>query len=254
MWVGFLIVAVIAVFLFKRNRSWANGDLPVQRKSRIFSNAERTFFDTILEDLGDEFYVLSNVAFMDVIEPISSATNLETKGVHGMFANQFLDYVICKKLDLSIFGVIELENFEKNPNIKERKAREALISNVCKIAHLKLFYFDIRQDYKEVDVYRLITGRSRKKPKKKVPATEESQLSVNIGVDEELTRLKKCPKCHSEVVTKVAIKGSNIGEKFLMCRKYPYCDYQVTAEQAKQSQAIEEEKRQAQSGGFKDWA
>jgi len=207
-----------------------------------------------VDNLGDDFYVFANVALLDVVEPSSRATNGQAKKVRKRFANHFLDYVICKKEDLSIFGVIELENFEKNPDMNKRKARESLIGSICKLAHLKLFYFDIRQDYKEVDIYRLVTGRSRKAQERKSP-THQSQLSIDVGPDDkDLTRLKSCPKCHSEVVTKVAIKGNSIGEKFLMCRKYPYCDYQVPVAEAQKAQALEATKKKAHSGGFKDWA
>lgn len=253
-WLGLILVASIAAVMFFRARNHTDMDFSVQRKSRLLSSAERTFLDTVVDNLGDDFYVFAKVSLLDVIEATPGSTKAEVKKVRSAFDKHVLDYVICKKQDLSIFGVIELENFEKNPNLKKRKARESIIGSICKQAHLRLFYFDVRQNYEEVDLYRLVTGRSRKSSTKK--SSDHSQLSVDAAEDRELTRLKSCPKCHSDVVTKVAIKGDSIGEKFLMCRKYPYCDYQVPVEEAQRSQAIEaaKQRKQAQSTGFKDWA
>ena len=254
-WAGLLlVVALIAAALFLRMRKRAHLELQIQRKSRIFSAAEKTFYDTIIDNLGDEFYVLANVPFMNVLEPDRSATKSEARIIKKIYANRNFDYVICSLEDLSIFGVIELENFDKNPHAKERKARETLIANICKLANLRLFYFDIRQDYREVDLYRLVTGKTRKvpEPEEEKTMTHESQLSVEGESEKELKFVKECPKCYSDLVTKVAIKGSSIGEKFLMCRKYPYCDYQVPLEEARRN--LSKTKSKKQQTGFKDWA
>jgi len=64
---------------------------------RIFSTAEQTFFDTIVDDLGEEFYVLSNVPFMDVLEPDRSATKSESRTINKIYANHFFDFVISKR-------------------------------------------------------------------------------------------------------------------------------------------------------------
>ena len=248
-----LIVIAIAVAVVLRMRSKADVNHLLQRKSRLFSKAESDFYDTLVKDLNEEFYIVPRVPLLEVIEPNHKATESEAKFVRKKYARQMLDYVICKREDLSVFGVIELENFDKNPDADRRKKRESFVDSVCKATRLRLFYFDIRQDYTEVDLYRLVTGRSRKTKPSSEGGAAFSQLSINEE-DRELTRLKTCPKCHSEVVTKVAIKGSNIGEKFLMCRKYPYCDYQVTVEQAKKSKASEGVKRKEHSAGFKNWS
>jgi len=130
-WAGLLlVVALIAAALFVRMRKRAHLELQIQRKSRIFSAAEKTFYDTIIDNLGDEFYVLANVPFMNVLEPDRSATKSEARIIKKIYANRNFDYVICSLEDLSIFGVIELENFDKNPHAKERKARETLIANI----------------------------------------------------------------------------------------------------------------------------
>ncbi|MFT5573150.1 MAG: ssDNA-binding Zn-finger/Zn-ribbon topoisomerase 1 [Cryomorphaceae bacterium] len=56
------------------------------------------------------------------------------------------------------------------------------------------------------------------------------------------------------MVTKVAVKESRIGEKFLMCRKYPYCDYKLPVSDEKVLKMQKKEQHQAAKPGFGDWS
>ena len=154
---------------------------------------------------------------------------------------------------MSIFGVIELENFEKGSNRKMRAARENTVSQICKQANLRLFYFDIRQDYRSMDIRRLVTGKSSRETDRKKPS-KHSELAIDAKSTSGFSDLRQCPKCHSKVVTKVAVKGKRIGEKFIMCRKYPYCDYQVSMNDAKVVEMQSREKKRVKKPGFSDWA
>ena len=225
----------------------------LQRKSRILSAAERNFFDCLMNSLSEDFYIFARIGILDVVEPTPAANWLNSKQIKSRLASESFDYLLCKKHDLSVFGVIELENFEKDTNKKLRAAREKIVSDVCKIANLRLFYFDIRQDYRTMDIRRLVTGRSAKVENKASP-THQSQLSVEQASISDFGQLRTCPKCHSEVVTKVAVKGKRIGEKFLMCRKYPYCDYQLSMNDAKVLKMQRKEAQRAKKPGFRDWA
>ena len=100
----------------------------------------------------------------------------------------------------------------------------------------------------------MITGRSRVIKKEVSPATHKSRLTVDGSSVSEYSRMRKCPNCNSEVVTKVAVKGDHIGEKFLMCRKYPYCDYQVPMPDTKVQELHAKKRQQEPKTGFKDWS
>jgi len=226
----------------------------LQRKSRILTAAERNFFECLMTSLSDDFYIFARIGILDVIEPTPAANWFHSKQINRRLAEESFDYLLCKKHDMSIFGVIELENFEKGTNKKMRAAREKVVSDVCKTANLRLFYFDIRQDYRTMDIRRLVTGRSTAKKEDKTAPTHQSKLSVDQASVSDFGQLRSCPKCHSEVVTKVAVKGKRIGEKFLMCRKYPYCDYQLSMNDAKVQKMQRKEAERAKKRGFRDWA
>ena len=233
----------------------------LQRKSRLMSAAERNFYQLLSSSLGSEYAVFAKVRVLDVVETGPSVTWIKAKKIEKVLAENFLDFVICRLPDMSIYGIIELEKFDSKDGKKSGKKRETLVAEVCEEAKLKVYYFDIRQDYKGIDLRRLITGRALPKNASNATvnspansATAKSRLTVDGSSVSEFSRLGSCPKCNNEVVTKVAVKGENIGEKFLMCRKYPYCDYQVPLRDAKVQKLHTEKVLDDAKPGFKDWS
>ena len=240
---------------------WANSKAPaskfdLQRKRSLMSAAERNFFEGLMKSLGSEFYVFTKMRVLDVLQAGADASWFQEQQIKLRLADETFDYLLCKKQDMSVFGVVELETFEKGTDRKMRAAREKLIGEVCKRANLRVFYFDIRQDYRSMDIRRLVTGKSaRKKPESaRVSPVKNVELSIDSASVTQFSDLRSCPKCHSDLVSKVAVKGKRIGEKFLMCRKYPYCDYQVSMNDAKFLKMQKQEKKKVKKAGFSDWA
>lgn len=256
-----LLMVLIGGFMFWRERAQASA-FELQRKSRLFTPAERSFFECLMPALSDDFYIFIKVPFLDVLGPRPSASSAEIAKIAKRLRGEHFDYVLCKKSDLGIFGVIELEHAESKQTAQARVKREQFLNAICKSAHLRLFYFDIRQDYEHVDIQRLITGYSSKPEKKReVDAVSRSQFSIDNSSYAAFAKKRTCPKCNGEVVTKVAVKGKRIGEKFLMCRKYPYCDYRISVnDEMVRGEAAEAEQvtgmaaNEASRPGFKDWS
>ncbi|MEM7359195.1 MAG: DUF2726 domain-containing protein [Pseudomonadota bacterium] len=251
---GVLLLGI--TFFWYRNKR--NVDFAVQRRSRILSPAEKNFFECLVNALSDDYYIFTKVAMLDVVEMSPTAKFWESRRAKKRLSSECLDYVLCKKQDLSIFGVVELENFDKKSNQNEKVARERLINSVCKAAHLRLFYFDVRQDYQGVDIRRLVTGRSSNPILNSPGGASKSQFTIDNSSYAAFAKQRTCPQCNGEVVTKVAVKGKRIGEKFLMCRKYPYCDYRVAMNDKTVIQKIQQkdarEEEVAQRPGFRDWS
>lgn len=237
---GWLLTAVAvliaAMFAFALMRLRANASARVaglQRKSRLFSVSERKFFESLSDALDYDFHIFAKVGILEIVERGPHMSKLKFKTLSNELENERFDYVVCKKSDLSVSAVIELECFDRRISRSRKQKRNALISELCKASKLRLFYFDTRQDYLGMDIRRLITGSSKcakpveKKEKEAHSAMEMSELSTSHSMVTEHVGQKSCPDCHSQLITKVAIKGKHIGERFLMCRKYPYCEYRV---------------------------
>lgn len=254
-----IVLALIEMFVINR-RHISKFSFALQRRSKMLSPAEKNFFECLDNALGDEFYVFAKVSMLDAVEAKPAAGYFETRRIKKRLVGERFDYVLCKKHDLSLFGVVELENFEKKDNQKNKLYREILVSEVCKTTHLKLFYFDIRQDYADVDIRRLVTGRQAKRRTEASagPITTSgspSHLTVDNSHYEMYAKNRSCPQCNGEVVTKVAVKGKHIGQKYLLCRKYPYCDYRTQVSEQSLAKIQEQQSADAaKSAGFKDWS
>jgi hypothetical protein len=240
---------------------WASVKAPANKfdlkaKRSLMSAAERNFFEGLMKSLGGDFYVFAKIRVSDVLQPSVDTGWFQEQQVKLRLADETFDYLLCKKQDMSVFGVVELETFEKGTDRKMRAAREKLIGEVCKRANLRVFYFDIRQDYRSMDIRRLVTGKSAKKksPANGASAIKKIDMTMDSASVSHFSDLRACPKCHSELVSKVAVKGKRIGEKFLMCRKYPYCDYQVSMTDAKFLKMQKQEQKKVKKAGFSDWA
>lgn len=241
LWGGLVIAASIislCVYIWFRRSTKFNYSL--QRRSKLLSPAEKNFFECLNEALSNDYYIFGKISMLDVVEMSPTAGFFTVRKVKKRLASENFDFVVIKKQDFSIFGVIELENFEKKGGQRQKNSRDSLVSSVCKFAHLRLFYFDVRLDYHGVDIRQLIIGRSSA-PQSADPegASNKSQLTIDNTSYAAFAKRRSCPECKGEVVTKVAVRGKLIGQKFLMCRKYPYCDYRVSMDDEAEMNKIE---------------
>ncbi len=271
-WIITAMVALIALgFLIAIVKLRSGSKLKfegVQRKSRLFSVSERKFFESLSDALDYDYHIFAKVGVLEVIGKSAGMSKRRYRRLEQQLQSERFDYVVCRKTDLSVSAVIELECFDRRLPKGLKQKRNALISELCKASKLRLFYFDTRQDYLGMDIRRLITGSSKcatKKDDQKVSAISRSGLSKKSlemseyaesasMVTEDLGH-NKCPQCHSDLVTKVAVKGKHIGERFIICRKYPYCDYRLLLNdpnvvniRSATAQATEIRK------GFSDWS
>ena len=221
----------------------------VKKKVAMLKTFERRFFETLCDALDHDYVIFAKVPVLEVVEPARQVGVTKAKQLNRDLSSFCFDYVICRKNDFSVIAVVELECFDKNVPLKEKQHNSAVVGELCKAAKLKLFFFDVRQDYSGVDIRRLITGSSRCTPKsppaedvvkhttkQKVLTNADTAAKTDCDSPSLLTEhigQTSCPQCYSQLVTKVAVKGSHVGERFLMCKKYPYCDYRVLLSDAK---------------------
>jgi len=261
-----VVAVVVSFYVLKLAVSYVyRNEFPFNLNKRILSVDEHQFLNCLERELGDEYFIMPKMRFLDFSHLDSEANVLVQRTVTKKVGNLCADFVLCERKSFSILGVVELEKFDKTMTKREKQKREKLISSICNNMDIKLYYFDSRQDYSAVDIRRLITGRTRRKDYQKIQPSNSESDSINgstlVSIDsnsvvEDLSKPKKkrsCPKCYSELTTKMAVKGDSIGEKFLMCRKYPYCDYKVPM---KDSSIMELEKRERSShkrAGYNKW-
>jgi len=239
----------------------------IQKRSRLMLNAEKGLFEQLSEALESDYVVFPKVAMSDVIEVDSGVSGLsKSKSVQFLRGERF-DFVLCNRQTMAIYAVVELEHSKAVNNsdpkvskktLRAQKERNDLINQLCEDVNLRVFYFDARQaeSYKSMNLCRLITGRSKRKfQEAHMSPTHQSQLTIDVSSEAIIGNSRSCPKCRNELVTKVSMKGADIGEKYLMCRKYPYCDYRISMSDIGSLQRIQQrEKQDAVAEGYSKWS
>ncbi len=256
---GVLFALLLCVVYLLRKALASRSQYAVQKRSRVLSNAERSFYEELCSAFDDDYAVLPKVEMSQILEPKTQLVSSVKSAISKTLENDHFDFVLCSRQNMTVFGVIELEHSDVASGAQKNRhqlTRNEHVSKLCENAGLRLFFFDARQSYKGVDLSRLIIGRSKlSEDEAKMSPTHQSQLTIETPSNSIYGHSRSCPKCRSEIVTKVALKGSDIGEKFLMCRKYPYCDYRVSVKDLERMREIEQkESKQAQSRGYKDWS
>jgi len=246
------LVAIIAsFFVLKLVVSYVyRNELPLNLNKRMLSVDEHKFLNCLERELGDEYFIMPKVRFTDFSHLDSTANFLIQRTVSNKVSNICADFVLCRKKTLAILGVVELEKFDKSITSKQKQKREKLISSMCNNMGIKLYYFDSRQDYSGIDIRRLITGRTRRisSQNKSQPsnAVDKSSMLVSVDAHSVVEDLSKTQK-------KRSVKGDSIGEKFLMCRKYPYCDYKVSLKDDSIKEMEKKEHASFKKAGYNKW-
>jgi len=258
-----LSAVIVTFFVLKLVLSYVyRNELPLNLNKRILSIDEHKFLNCLERELGDQYFIMPKVRFVDFSHLDPSANFFVQRTVGAKISNICADFVLCRKKNLSILGVVELEKFDKSITSRQKQKREKLISSMCNNMDIKLYYFDSRQDYSGMNIRRLITGKTRRiSSKKELPSNSSINNSTLVSVDahsvvEDLSKKKKkrsCPKCYSEVTTKMAVKGDSIGDKFLICRKFPYCDYKVPLKDASIKEMEKRENASFKKAGYNKW-
>lgn len=230
------IVAVIA-WVFLKQPKTPN----LHRTRRLLTPLENILFKKLESALADDFYVFSKVSLSKVVEVGQNTGPIDKFRIQKCLDKEYVDFVLCEKRDLSIFGVICLHR--SNKSVKASQAHQQRcekIEQACSAACLRVFHFDLNQSYQDVDLLNVITGRPHEKSHNDSVSINESSVSQNVSqsrytvADSEYAvsaAKRRCPKCDSPLVTKIAKNGKLKGQKFILCTDYPSCDYKISRSQ-----------------------
>lgn len=264
--IALLVLAAIGAFVYLNMRpSIAKLVAGFKQRSRLLNTSEKKMFAILSDALDGDYFVLVKVGVLEFIEPSIDVTKSQYRSIKQELMAERFDYAICKQDDLSVVAVVELEQFNRKSVRKGKQRKRDLVSALCNAVNLKLFHLDARQDYKSSDIMRLIIGKDKSDRSEASYGRVQAQAEASQSVLSEMTQtqsvhseqlgLGSCPKCHSNLVTKLAVTGKHIGERFLMCRKYPYCDYRILLNEANLAKIRSDNKQGSGTNrkGFADW-
>ncbi len=113
-----------------------------KREPSLFSAAERSFFGVLEELLGEEYRVFGKVRIADLIMPADGAGR---QAAFNRIVGKHVDFVICQANDLSVIGVIELD--DKSHRQNNRLKRDMFVDGAFRSAGIPIVHFPARAAY-----------------------------------------------------------------------------------------------------------
>ena len=224
-WIVALLIALIVAFtvaqLLRTSKTSGPDTHSYQKLGALFSPAERSFFGVLNLAVGNDVVVFGKVRVADVIAPQKGMKRSEWQRAFNKISGKHFDFVLCKKDDLSVLCVIELD--DGSHHSRRRAARDSFLESACRSAGIPLARFPARSAYNVDDV--------RKSLEALVPRVVSSISNTpndTAGIDtseRSPSGVKLCPKCSSVMVKKVARKGRHAGKEFWACSAFPACRY-----------------------------
>ncbi|MBD1571585.1 MULTISPECIES: DUF2726 domain-containing protein [Aliivibrio] len=206
-----LIFVLVLFFIIKLklSQSSTKSEHSYRQLGTLFTPAERSILGVLQQTVAtDNVIVFGKVRVADVIAPEKGMTKSAWQTAFNKISAKHFDFVLCNQDDLSVICAIELD--DSSHNNAKRKSRDQFLENACESAHFPLIRIPAKQAY-SIESIRLSL--------QSVLSNAELEMS-SFDLD---STDKKCPKCSSNMVLKVAKKGKSVGNEFWGCSSFPAC-------------------------------
>lgn len=141
-----ILIGVIAVAARLAPRFFTgaqSADNPYQARNYLFSRAERSFLGVLERALGDEYRVFGKVRMEDLIFVKKGTKNRQS--ARNRIRSRHIDFVVCRKDDLSIQFLVELD--DKSHNNSKRAEADEFKNAACQAAGIKLVRIRAQSSY-----------------------------------------------------------------------------------------------------------
>lgn len=178
MFAGALVLVAVAV-LFSLARSPCE-DLaepeeppPYFAVQPFLTPAEANFFGILRLALGENFYIFAKVRLADVLQPAESGAS--GRRAFLRICGKHVDFVICRKLNWEIAGVIELDDASHRRSA--RVIRDNFLNHIFEEAGLPLIRVPVRESYSIAALRKDLEAVLKPKPAKLrlAPSPDEAE-------------------------------------------------------------------------------
>ena len=221
-WVIVFLLGVIAFLCFSKNKRATNG-FPYIKQGAIFTPVERSFYYVLSQASEGEAVIFGKTCVSDVLRTIKGLNVSDKQKAFNKISARYFDFVLCRPDDLSVVAVVELDGSSHKSipgNLPDR-----FLDSACDSAGLTLHRIKAKKRYDVSEVRKALFPRS---------GNDVSTYNVSVGAASapsapvHFSSNKVCPRCSSELVTRVARKGRFKGSECLVCRAFPGgCRYYV---------------------------
>lgn len=244
LWAFFFAVVFLIAALLVCARLKAQGinaeSLPYIRNDVLFSPAERSFLGVLEQAVGDTYRIFGKVRVADVVSVHEMKNRSAWQRAFNRINAKHFDFLLCTKTDLAIVCAIELD--DASHVRRKRKARDALLAELCTAAGLSLVQIPAKRAYVAADLRSqvfqtlgLIPGSQRgggsdqQDDEGGVSTVDQTSTALAtaseaMGTTSPFSNASPtCPKCSASMVKRAIKTGSKAGETFWSCSKFPTC-------------------------------
>lgn len=138
--IGFLLVLGLVLKGGETKGTYSYSLIPT-----LLSPAERSFFGVLNQAVGDTALVFAKVRVADILKPEKGMNRSNWQRAFNRISSKHFDFVLCKKDDVSIICVIELN--DSSHQSKKRQVRDEFLRGVCESASLSLIEISAKRAY-----------------------------------------------------------------------------------------------------------
>lgn len=227
--VAALLLALIAIAaLLKAKQSTSDAGLAFEARTPLFTPAERSFYGVLEQALGCDYRVLGKVRLGDIVKPAKGLLDKQRTIARNKLHQKHVDFVICNVNDLSVVGVVELD--DKSHNREDRVKRDEFVDQALTDSKIPVIHIAAKNAYALPDI-RARLGEAftlQTAPPQTASAPPTQLTGLPAAQAEEVA--PTCPKCAATMVKRQAKNGPHAGKFFWACSTYPNCRQVVAIE------------------------
>ncbi len=136
-----IILIVVSIFIGCSPKKQSN----YRKLNTLFTPAERSFLGILDQSVGEQYRIFGKVRVADVLAPEKGMSKKSWRIAFNKISSKHFDYVLCKKSDLSVVAVVELD--DKSHRGSRAKSRDSFLEKACSSAGLTLVRFPAKASY-----------------------------------------------------------------------------------------------------------
>jgi very-short-patch-repair endonuclease len=221
-----LVVLACLVVLKKYVKLGSPIAFPYQAKNSLCSPAERSFLGVLEQLINDKYRILLKVRLADLLEIEKGVSKSLRQSAFNRISRKHVDFVVCGKEDLSILGVIELD--DQSHKIAKRQECDRFLDSAMNAAGIPILHIQAQNAYSISGIRQQIQNRFefliKKAEPESLPLAKNSndQKIIQPTSDDSETN-GTCTDCGAPLVKRKAKRGKFAGKNFLACSNFPKC-------------------------------
>ncbi len=223
---GFAVLFYLFVF---PNSPFAKSvvfELPYQRRDRLMTEAEGSFYQVLELALPrDQYRLFGKVRVEDLISVKAGLERQTRQSFRNRIKSRHIDIVVVERKTFKPVWAIELD--DKSHESTKRRERDSFLDSAFDAAGLPLVRFKAKRSYTTSDIQRALgLGQASEAISELAagaegsgqPAGEPSSASRTDEAPENF-----CPRCYAPMVQKRVRSGKHAGTQVMACSRYPKC-------------------------------